>query len=136
MVPAILVLISSTIGIIGYLISNDIMFYIGGSISFIDLLRYTTLNTMLETKQKIGLIKKNKYFQSNQNSPVYYARNVNDLKSLINKYVFGNVLVRVISFIIILGLLFYFFSWEAFIWIGILGGFGYLITIIKIIDNE
>ena len=54
---AILVIICSIIALIGFLIGNQPMFYVGGAISFFDLIRYMTITKIEEDKAKIQQIK-------------------------------------------------------------------------------
>jgi hypothetical protein len=113
---AILVIICSIIALIGFLIGNQQMFYVGGAISFFDLIRYMTITKIKEDKAKIQQIKE--------------RSTEKELKGSIRQFIITGIFGSLITFGLAFGLLFYFFSWEAFIWIGIVVGFGYNFTVI------
>lgn len=130
MIIAVIVIISSIIGLIGFTIANPIMFYVGGAISFIDMVRYIIFMMIEKDKAQIGKIRKNRAYQRTKNSAIYYAKTEQELKRLINQFIIGNIAGRVITYGLAFGILFYFFSWYAPIWIGILFGFFYIFTVI------
>jgi hypothetical protein len=129
MIIAILVIISSIIGLIGFFIANPIMFYVGGAISFFDMVRYWTVMTIEKDRAEIKQIRENRFYQRMKNSAIYHAKNEKELKGLIRQFIISNIIGRVITYGLGFGLLLYFFSWKAFIWIGIVGGLGYIFMI-------
>ena len=130
MVLAILAIISSIIGIIGFFTGNPTMFYLGGVFSFLDLIRYLILKTIEEDKFKIEQIKKNRFYQRKKNGPIYYAETEEELKGLLKQFIIVNILGLIIIYILGFGLLYYFFSWKGFVWIGIGAGLGYNFSVI------
>jgi hypothetical protein len=127
---AILVIVSSIIGLVGFFIDNSMMFYIGGTISLLDLIRYLALKTIEEDKAKIQEIKKTRFYQRKKNSIIYRAENEEELKGIIKQFIISNVFGYIIIYSLGCGLLFYFFSYKAFIWAGIVVGLGYNLSII------
>ncbi len=136
MIFVIIVLISSTIGLVGFFINNPIMFYVGGTISLLDMIRYLIIKTINKDKMEIENIKRFGFYQRSKNSAMYHAKNRKELDRLIKQFIFGNVVGRVISYSIIIGLIYWIFSWEGFIWIGIVGGFGYIYILIMLLRGK
>jgi hypothetical protein len=127
LIPSIIVLLSSTVGLIGFFISNPYMFFIGGLISFIDLIRYTILTSIIQYKEKM------KFYNEYDFTTVSGEEKIElefTLKSRIQNLK-QDVRNQIIGFIVLCALLLWFFGLKSFVWIGIIGGFGYFYFLIS-----
>lgn len=122
-------LLSSIIGLVGFFIANPVMFYVGGAISFIGMIRYYIVSLIAKDKNKIRLIKENRSYQRTKYSEVYYAKTEKEVTNLKNRFLMGTIISRVLVYGITLGAVFYFFSWNAYIWVGIAFGLCYVFTL-------
>ncbi len=137
MTIAIIVIISSIVGLIGFIIGNSMMFYIGGAISFFDFLRYSILTSLNEKKLEIQQIKENRSYQRGPNKPIKHLSSEKELKGLIRYLIILDTLAAIITYSFGFAFLYYFFSWKAFIWIGIVVGLGYSFTVLpKYLNNK
>ena len=127
----IIVIASSTIGLIGYFTSNELMFHLGGIISFLDLLRYSIASTINKQKQIEYKIRRNTEYYDVENLETSSTNSSYQIDELIKSEKQKDLLQYVVGMIVLLLILFIIFSWEGFVWIGIVGGYGYFIQIIQ-----
>jgi len=131
MIIEIIIVIGSAVGLTGFFLENLIMFYAGGIISFLGFIRYITLSVRQKDRISISQIRLSGAYQRNKWSPVYTANNEVELQNLIKQFKFSNFTSRAIVYLLACGLLYWFFLWNAFMWIGIVFGFGYLLEFKK-----
>lgn len=131
MIIAILTVFCSILGLIGFFVSIK-LFYIFGVLSLLSMIMYGVLMEINKNKIEIEKIRYNGFYRRTKNRELSIARTKEEKEKLVKQFLFGSILSNVSSFIIICGVLLFLFSYKIFIWAGIIGGFGYLVSIFKI----
>lgn len=117
-----IIFLCSILGLVSYLIGNEMLFFACGLISFGGCIRYAALFIIRKDKIEIENLRQ-----------LYENRSEKERAGLVKKLIFVNLIGRVITYSVAFGLLYWFFGWYGFLWLGILFGLAYLFEIKKII---
>lgn len=108
------------VGLVGFF-TLKILFWIGGGVSFLFLVFYLYSNTKTKDLEKYEELK--------------IQQPDSDQQSLIKQKKFVDFVGRFVTYGLVTGIMFFFFKWDAFCWIGIVFGLFYIPEVIHFIKT-